>query len=77
MIGTLFNSDFGGALPTLYAATAREAVSGGYYGPLGMFEARGERVGPAKVAREARNEADAKRLWQLCEALTGTVDHVY
>lgn len=77
MIGTLFNSDFGGALPTLYAATAREAVSGGYYGPLGMFEVRGERVGPAKVARKARNEADAKRLWQLCEALTGTVDHVY
>jgi NAD(P)-dependent dehydrogenase (short-subunit alcohol dehydrogenase family) len=77
MIGTLFNSDFAGALPTLYAATAPEAVSGGYYGPLGLFETRGERVGPARVARKARNEADAKRLWQLCEALTGTVNQVH
>ena len=69
---SLFNSDSNGALPTLYAATAPDVVDGGYYGPLGLFEARGERVGPAKVASQARNEADARRLWQVCEALTGT-----
>lgn len=72
LIGALFNSDLTGALPTLYAATAPDVVDGGYYGPLGLFETRGERVGPAKVASLARNEADARRLWQACEALTGT-----
>lgn len=30
-----------GALPTLFAATAPEIVSGGYYGPDGPFELRG------------------------------------
>jgi NAD(P)-dependent dehydrogenase (short-subunit alcohol dehydrogenase family) len=72
LIGALFNSDSNGALPTLYAATAPDVIDGGYYGPLGLFEARGEWVGPAKVASQARNEADARRLWQVCEALTGT-----
>ncbi|CAB3774765.1 oxidoreductase [Paraburkholderia humisilvae] len=70
LIGTFLNSDVAGALPTLYAATAPAVVDGGYYGPRGLFEARGEQVGPAKVASQARNEADAKRLWQACEALT-------
>ncbi|PLZ02909.1 short-chain dehydrogenase [Burkholderia sp. WAC0059] len=71
-IGAVLNSDLAGALPTLYAATAPDVVDGGYYGPLGLFEARGEQVGPAKVAPQARNEADARRLWQVCETLTGT-----
>ena len=71
-IGAVLNSDLAGALPTLYAATAPDVLDGGYYGPLGLFEARGERVGPAKVASQARDEADARRLWQACEALTGT-----
>ena len=70
-IGTFLNSDFAGALPTLYAATAPEVINGGYYGPLGFLEARGQRVGAAKVAPRARNDADATRLWHLCEALTG------
>jgi hypothetical protein len=72
-IGALFNSDLDGSLPTLYAATSPDVVDGGYYGPLGVFEARGKHVGPAKVAPQARDEADAVRLWQICEALTGTV----
>jgi NAD(P)-dependent dehydrogenase (short-subunit alcohol dehydrogenase family) len=71
-IGTMLNSDLAGALPTLYAATAPDVVDGGYYGPLGLFEMRGEQVGPAKVASQARDEADAGRLWQICETLTGT-----
>jgi NAD(P)-dependent dehydrogenase (short-subunit alcohol dehydrogenase family) len=69
-IGVLANSDFDGALPTLYTATSPEVVDGGYYGPLGLFEARGERVGAAQVAPAAKNEADARRLWQICETLS-------
>ncbi|WP_109482199.1 oxidoreductase [Paraburkholderia sp. C35] len=72
IIGALFNSDLAGALPTLYAATAPDASSGGYYGPLGLLEARGERIGPAKIAPQAQSKADSMRLWQVCETLTGT-----
>ncbi|HEY0264016.1 MAG TPA: SDR family oxidoreductase [Granulicella sp.] len=74
-MGKLFdvflNTEEQGALPTLYAATAPEAVSGGYYGPQGFQEMRGGDVGPAKVAPQARDEAAARRLWQVCEELTG------
>ncbi|WP_233859361.1 oxidoreductase [Paraburkholderia sp. HD33-4] len=72
LIDTLFNSDRAGALATLYAATAADVVDGGYYGPLGLFETRGQRVGPANVASQASNTSDARRLWQVCESLTGT-----
>ena len=70
-IGLFLNNDAEGALPTLYAATAPEALDGGYYGPQGFQEARGEEVGPAKVAPQALDQAAAARLWQVCEALTG------
>ncbi len=70
LIGWLLNSDAAGALPTLYAATA-PVEPGGYYGPQGLFEARGHRVGPAQVAPQARDPAAAARLWETCEALTG------
>jgi NAD(P)-dependent dehydrogenase (short-subunit alcohol dehydrogenase family) len=71
LIGWLLNSDTAGALPTLYAATAETVEGGGYYGPQGLFEARGQQVGPARVARQARDPATATRLWETCEALTG------
>jgi NAD(P)-dependent dehydrogenase (short-subunit alcohol dehydrogenase family) len=71
MIGALLNSDVDGALPTLYAATAPNVEHGGYYGPLGLFEARGKRVGPARIAPQALDAEVAKRLWQVCETLTG------
>lgn len=70
-IGMFLNTDSEGALPTLYAATAGGVEGGGYYGPQGVAEARGGNVGPAKVARQARDEAGAARLWQVCEELTG------
>lgn len=73
LIGAVLNSELAGALPTLYAATGPDVVDGGYYGPLGLFEARGERVGPAKIASQAKDEADARRLWQVCETLAGSV----
>jgi len=71
LVGLVLNSDAAGALPTLYAATAETVESGGYYGPQGLFEARGKRVGPARIAPQALDAAVAARLWAACEALTG------
>ncbi len=71
LIGAVLNDDVDGALPTIFAATAPEAVSGGYYGPQGLGETRGGDVGPARVAPQAQDEASAKRLWAVCEDLTG------
>jgi len=70
LIGALLNSVPGGALPTLYAATATEAVSGGYYGPQGFQEMRGDDVGPAKIAAQGLDQEAARRLWGECERLT-------
>jgi NAD(P)-dependent dehydrogenase (short-subunit alcohol dehydrogenase family) len=71
LIGMLLNSEAAGALPTLYAATAPAVVDGGYYGPTGFMEMRGDRVGDAAVAPQARDAAATARLWQICERLTG------
>jgi NAD(P)-dependent dehydrogenase (short-subunit alcohol dehydrogenase family) len=70
-IGIVLNTDAEGALPTLYAATAPAAQDGGYYGPQGFQEMRGEDVGLAKVAQQALDTTAAARLWQTCEAFTG------
>jgi NAD(P)-dependent dehydrogenase (short-subunit alcohol dehydrogenase family) len=70
-IGVFLNTDSEGALPTLYASTAATAESGGYYGPQGFQEMRGEQVGPAQIAPQASDPAAAARLWQVCEELTG------
>lgn len=69
-IGTFLNSEQAGALPTLYAATAPEVGSGGYYGPVGFQEMRGY-VGSAVIAPQAQEAAGAARLWSECERLTG------
>ncbi|WP_263366308.1 oxidoreductase [Edaphobacter bradus] len=71
VIGTFLNTDAEGALPTLYAATSPDVADGGYYGPQGFQEMRGETVGPAKIAPAARDQAAAARLWGICEELTG------
>ena len=59
-----------GSLPTLYAATAPAVQGGHYFGPAGLGEMWGP---PRKVGATARamNPADASRLWDLSEALTG------
>jgi NAD(P)-dependent dehydrogenase (short-subunit alcohol dehydrogenase family) len=72
-IGVLLNTDAEGALPTLYAATAPSVEDGGYYGPQGFQEMRGDEVGSAKVAPQALDTAVAARLWQVCEDLTGII----
>jgi NAD(P)-dependent dehydrogenase (short-subunit alcohol dehydrogenase family) len=70
-IGTLLNSELGGAIPTLFAATAPEAKGGCYYGSQGLQEMRGNDVGPAKISAAAQDEAARKRLWDVCAELTG------
>ena len=71
LIGKVMNTDAEGAIPTVFAATALDAASGGYYGPQGFQETRGGDVGPAKIALQAKDKAVAKRLWSVCEELTG------
>ena len=58
-----------GALPTLYAAVAPEAVAGGYYGPNGIAELKGYPIS-VPVPKNALNETVAKRLWVESERLT-------
>jgi NAD(P)-dependent dehydrogenase (short-subunit alcohol dehydrogenase family) len=71
VIGIFLNSDRAGALPTLYAATAPEVKDGGYCGPQGFLEIRGDTVGEASVAKPAQDAAAAGRLWRVMEELTG------
>ena len=59
-----------GALPTLYAAVAPEAVPGGYYGPDGIAELKGYPTA-VPVPKAAIDSAIAKRLWTETERLTG------
>jgi NAD(P)-dependent dehydrogenase (short-subunit alcohol dehydrogenase family) len=58
-----------GALPTLYAAVATEAVAAGYYGPDGFMEAKGYPKA-ASIPKRALDETVAKRLWLESERLT-------
>jgi NAD(P)-dependent dehydrogenase (short-subunit alcohol dehydrogenase family) len=59
-----------GALPTLYAAAGPDVKSGDYFGPDAFFETWGH---PKKVASSAASHsvADARRLWEISEKLTG------
>lgn len=59
-----------GALPTLFAAVSSEAEGGDYIGPGGFLALRGH---PVKVKSNARSrdEAVARRLWEVSEELTG------
>jgi len=58
-----------GALPTLYAAVAPDAIAGGYYGPDGIAELKGYPTS-VPVPKSALDEAVAKRLWLESERLT-------
>jgi NAD(P)-dependent dehydrogenase (short-subunit alcohol dehydrogenase family) len=59
-----------GALPTLFAATSPEAAPNGYYGPNGFYELKGP-VAPAQVFPQAKDEAVARKLWEVSAQLTG------
>ena len=58
-----------GALPTLFAAAAPQAVPGGYYGPDGLFELKGYPKA-VHIPTRAQNPHDAERLWNQAERLT-------
>ncbi|UII26330.1 oxidoreductase [Fulvivirga maritima] len=59
-----------GTLPTLRAATDPTAKSGDYFGPGGLFEARGY---PKKVDSNALSKdiEKAQKLWKVSEQMTG------
>jgi NAD(P)-dependent dehydrogenase (short-subunit alcohol dehydrogenase family) len=59
-----------GALDQLYAAVAPSAESGKLYGPDGFGETRGYPI-EVEPVESARNEATARRLWDVSEELTG------
>lgn len=60
----------GGALSTLYAATAPEAAGGGkYYGPTKFLQMKGP-PGEATIAKQAEDMNIAKRLWAISAEMT-------
>ena len=59
-----------GVLPTLRAAIDDQARSGDYYGPSGFQEVKGSPV-IVKSNQLSHNEANAKRLWEMSENMTG------
>jgi NAD(P)-dependent dehydrogenase (short-subunit alcohol dehydrogenase family) len=65
----LSHSAAAGALPTLFAATSPQAAPNGYYGPNGFYELKGP-VAPAKIFPQAKDEAVARKLWEVSEQLT-------
>ena len=58
-----------GALPTLYAATAADLKGGEFVGPDGCLGMTGYPA-VAKPNRRSRDEAIARRLWDVSEELT-------
>lgn len=59
-----------GAYPLCLSAAWPEAQRGTYYGPTAFGDARGK-VGKSSVAKRARDEAVAARLWDVTEDLVG------
>ncbi len=59
-----------GALPVLRAATDPGVLGGQYYGPAGIFGARGYPK-LAESSRQSRDTAIQRRLWTVSEELTG------
>jgi NAD(P)-dependent dehydrogenase (short-subunit alcohol dehydrogenase family) len=59
-----------GALPTLFAATSPTAQPGGYYGPDGLLETKGNPIA-TKIPAAATDQSVAARLWEQSERLTG------
>jgi NAD(P)-dependent dehydrogenase (short-subunit alcohol dehydrogenase family) len=60
----------GGALPSLYGATAPGVRGGQYFGPDRLFGMRGHPK-PVAFVRAARDPETARRLWELSQRLTG------
>ncbi len=69
LLPILFQPAAHGAWPSLYAATAKEAKGGTYYGPSRMNEMRGYPT-VAKIASQAKDVEAALKLWEVSEKLT-------
>lgn len=69
LLPILFQPAAHGAWPSLYAATAKEAKGGTYYGPSRMNEMRGYPT-VAKIAPQAKDVEAASKLWEVSEKLT-------
>ncbi|CAN5367757.1 SDR family NAD(P)-dependent oxidoreductase [soil metagenome] len=70
-IALLFTQDSKeGSQPTLMASLDKNINKGGYYGPQGFNEMKGN-PGKAFVASQAKNEDDSKKLWEISEKETG------
>jgi NAD(P)-dependent dehydrogenase (short-subunit alcohol dehydrogenase family) len=69
-IGFLAQTVDEGLLPALYAATSPQAQGGRFYGPSGFQHLTGA---PAEqeLYKPVRGEADAKRIWEISQQLTG------
>jgi NAD(P)-dependent dehydrogenase (short-subunit alcohol dehydrogenase family) len=65
----LGQSEDGGALPTLYAATA-DVPGNSFAGPSGFMESRGAAKLVGRTS-QARDMDVARRLWEVSEELTG------
>jgi hypothetical protein len=59
-----------GALPSIRAAVDPEVSGGQYFGPDGPDERKGYPV-VVQSSAASHNEADARRLWEVSEQLTG------
>jgi hypothetical protein len=59
-----------GSLPLLFAATSPDARKGGYYGPDGRNEAKGNPTAAFEPA-VTKDATVGKRLWQESERVTG------
>ncbi|MFT6094662.1 MAG: NAD(P)-dependent dehydrogenase (short-subunit alcohol dehydrogenase family) [Pseudohongiellaceae bacterium] len=69
-LNLLMNTPAEGALPTLMATTGGQVHGGDYFGPMRM----GELIHSAhkvNTTAASKDEADAARLWDLSEELTG------
>lgn len=72
VIDLICQSAAAGAWPQIMAAAAPGVTPGGYYGPTGFMEAWGE-AGTARIARRARDQVMAGRLWNRLAEMTGAV----
>jgi NAD(P)-dependent dehydrogenase (short-subunit alcohol dehydrogenase family) len=68
----LAQSAAAGARPTLLAGTGARIMNGDYTGPNGLGELKGAPT-LVRPPAAALREADAAKLWQMAEDLTGTV----
>lgn len=70
LLGFLIQKPAMGALPSIRAAVDPEADGGAYYGPNGSGETDGHPV-VVQSSKASHNQADAQRLWDVSEELTG------